>query len=37
MATVNKVHHGGEKPGGGYGKPENHEPMKKGGRNSHSP
>ena len=32
-ATVNKVHHGGEKPGGGgYGKPENHEPMRKGGR-----
>ena len=32
-ATVNAVHHGGEKPGGGgYGKPENHEPMKKGGR-----
>jgi len=27
------VHHGGEKPGGGgYGKPENREPMKKGGR-----
>jgi len=36
-ATVNAIHHGGEKPGGGgYGKPENHEPMKKGGRNSHS-
>jgi plasmid stabilization system protein ParE len=34
-ATVNKVHQGGEKPGGsGYGKPENHEPMRKGGRNS---
>ena len=32
-ATVNKVHHGGEKPGGGgYGKPEDHEPMRKGGR-----
>ena len=32
-ATVNAVHHGGEKPGGGgYGKSENHEPMKKGGR-----
>jgi hypothetical protein len=31
-ATVNKVHHGGEKPGGGgFGKPENHEPMRKGG------
>jgi hypothetical protein len=30
---VNKVHHGGEKPGGGgYGKSENHEPMRKGGR-----
>ena len=29
-ATVNKVHGGGEKPGGGgYGKPENHEPMKR--------
>ena len=36
-ATVNKVHGGGEKPGGGgYGRPENHESMKKGGRNSHS-
>jgi plasmid stabilization system protein ParE len=34
-ATVNKVHHGGEKPGGGgYGKSENHEPMRKGGRTS---
>jgi plasmid stabilization system protein ParE len=32
-ATVNAVHGGGEKPGGGgYGKPENHEPMRKGGR-----
>jgi hypothetical protein len=32
-ATVNAVHHGGEKPGGGgYGKSENHEPMRKGGR-----
>jgi len=31
-ATVNKVHGGGEKPGGGgYGKPENREPMKRGG------
>ena len=31
-ATVNAVH-GGEKPGGGgYGKAENHEPMRKGGR-----
>ena len=36
-ATVNKVHGGGEKPGGsGYGKPENHEPMRRGGRRSHS-
>ena len=36
-ATVNKVHGGGEKPGGGgYGQPENHEPMRKGGRTSHS-
>ena len=35
-ATVNAVHGGGEKPGGGgYGKPENHEPMRKGGRKSH--
>ena len=35
-ATVNKVHGGGEKPGGGgYGKPENHEAMRKGGRRSH--
>jgi|SRR3954468_16070677 len=32
-ATVNKVHKGGEKPGGGgYGKPEHHSPMHKGGR-----
>ena len=32
-ATVNKVHQGGEKPGGGgYGKPENREPMRRGGR-----
>jgi hypothetical protein len=31
-ATVNKVHGGGEKPGGGgYGEPENHESMRKGG------
>jgi hypothetical protein len=31
-ATVNAVHHGGEKPGGGgYGKPEDREPMRKGG------
>jgi len=36
-ATVNKIHGGGEKPGGGgYGKPENDEPMRKGGRRSHS-
>jgi plasmid stabilization system protein ParE len=36
-ATVNKVHGGGEKRGGGgYGKPENHEPMRKGGRKSSS-
>jgi hypothetical protein len=35
-ATVNKVHGGGEKPGGsGYGKGENHESMRKGGKNSH--
>ena len=34
-ATVNKVHGGGEKPGGGgYGKPENHEPMRQGARRS---
>jgi hypothetical protein len=32
-ATVNKVHGGGEKRGGGgYGKKENHAPMRKGGR-----
>ena len=32
-ATVNKVHKGGEKPGGGgYGKPEDHSPMRKGGK-----
>ena len=31
-ATVNKVHHGGEKPGGGgYGRGENLAPMHKGG------
>jgi hypothetical protein len=35
-ATVNKVHGGGEKPGGsGYGKDEDHSSMRKGGRNSH--
>ena len=32
-ATVNAVHGGGEKPGGsGYGKPEDREPMRRGGR-----
>jgi hypothetical protein len=32
-ATVNKIHGGGEKPGGsGYGRAENHEPMRKGAR-----
>ena len=32
-ATVNKVHKGGEKPGGGgYGKAEDHSPMRKGGK-----
>ena len=32
-ATVNKVHKGGEKPGGGgYGKKEDHAPMRKGGK-----
>ena len=31
-ATVNKIHKGGEKPGGGgYGKAEDHSPMRKGG------
>lgn len=36
-ATVNKVHHGGEKPGGGgYGKSEDHSSMRKGGKLSHS-
>ena len=31
-ATVNATHHGGEKPGGGgYGKPENREPVRRGG------
>lgn len=29
-ATVNAIHHGGEKPGGGgYGKPVNKEPARK--------
>lgn len=37
-ATVNAMHHGGEKPGGGgYGKPENKEPARKGGRKGGSP
>ena len=32
-ATVNKTHHGGEKPGGGgHGKPEDHSSMREGGR-----
>ena len=32
-ATVNKIHKGGEKPGGGgYGKAEDHSPNRKGGR-----
>src|SRR5215212_8419956 len=32
-ATVNKIHKGGEKPGGGgYGKAEDHSPMRKGGK-----
>lgn len=32
-ATVNRIHGGGEKRGGsGYGKPENHAPMRKGAR-----
>jgi plasmid stabilization system protein ParE len=32
-ATVNAMHHGGEKPGGGgYGKSENKELSRKGGR-----
>jgi len=31
-ATVNKVHGGGERPGGsGFGHPESHAPMRKGG------
>jgi plasmid stabilization system protein ParE len=31
-ATVNAMHSGGEKPGGGgYGKPENREPARRGG------
>jgi hypothetical protein len=36
-ATVNAVHGGGEKRGGGgYGQAENHEPMRKGGRKAGS-
>ena len=32
-ATVNKIHKGGEKPGGGgYGKPEDDSPNRKGGK-----
>ena len=32
-ATVNKIHKGGEKPGGGgHGKPEDRSPSKKGGK-----
>ena len=32
-ATVNAIHRGGEKPGGGgHGKSENKEPVKRGGR-----
>src|SRR5687767_5020417 len=32
-ATVNKTHRGGEKPGGGgFGKPENRAPSRKGGK-----
>jgi hypothetical protein len=32
-ATVNKVHKGGEKPGGGgFGKAEDHSPMRNGGK-----
>ncbi len=35
-ATVNAVHGGGEKPGGGgYGKPENRRPSIRGGKRSH--
>lgn len=36
-ATVNKVHKGGEKKGGGgYGKAEDHSPMRRGGKRSHA-
>ena len=31
-ATVNATTHGGKKSGSGRGKPENHEPERKGGR-----
>jgi plasmid stabilization system protein ParE len=31
-ATVNKINKGGEKSGSGRGKPEDHSPMRKGGR-----
>jgi hypothetical protein len=31
-ATVNKIHGGGEKSGGGKGKPENRAPNRKGGK-----
>ena len=31
-ATVNKIHKGGEKSGSGRGKPEDHSPMRKGGK-----
>ena len=35
-ATVNKITHGGKKPGGGgFGKTENHASMRKGGQLSH--
>ena len=35
-ATVNKLDHGGEKPGGGgYGKPEDHPPMGRDRKQSH--
>jgi hypothetical protein len=30
-ATVNKIHHGGEKSGSGRGRSEDHSPMRKGG------
>lgn len=34
-ATVNATTHGGKKSGSGRGRAENHEPERKGGRNSH--